>query len=151
MRTEGKTVEAVSRLEMDQAAAAYLKGLVAADYSPSTVRAALSDLDQFIDFLAGRGIERVKNIRRSDILAAEDLRIISQYRGQGDAQLSVGRARGEGPVLHRLSLCAEQSRTRGLEKGCAETPHRGSPPAVSGGVPAGARSPPQHVGLPLLS
>jgi site-specific recombinase XerD len=57
------------RLEMEQATAAFLRGLVAADYSPQTVKAARADLDQFSRFLESREISNLGDMSRADVCA----------------------------------------------------------------------------------
>lgn len=52
---------------IDEAVAAFVRGLVAADYSVRTIEASLSDLRQFSAFLSLRGIDRVAAISRADV------------------------------------------------------------------------------------
>jgi site-specific recombinase XerD len=53
--------------ELEQAIAAFLRGLVAADYSMRTIKASASDLEQFASFLGRRGVERPAAIIRNDV------------------------------------------------------------------------------------
>lgn len=53
--------------ELGHTIAAFLRGLIAADYSARTIDASTSDLRQFEDFLRRRGIERVADVRRIDV------------------------------------------------------------------------------------
>jgi len=55
--------------EIEQAIAAFIRGLIAADYSARTVQASVSDLRQFAAFLDGRDIERVSQVARADVTA----------------------------------------------------------------------------------
>jgi site-specific recombinase XerD len=52
---------------LDQAVSVFIRSLIAADYSPRTIKAALSDLRQFIGYLGRRGIDRVADITRADV------------------------------------------------------------------------------------
>lgn len=53
--------------EVEQAMAAFLRGLVAADYSIRTIEAAAADLQQFGLFLGVRGVTAVSTISRADV------------------------------------------------------------------------------------
>ena len=53
--------------DLPQAVSAFVRGLIAAGYSPRTVNATLSDLGQFVTFLGRRGLERVDEITRADV------------------------------------------------------------------------------------
>lgn len=53
--------------ELGHTIAAFLRELIAADYSAHTIDASTSDLRQFEDFLRRRGIERAADIRRIDV------------------------------------------------------------------------------------
>ena len=50
-------------VDIEGAAVAYLRSLVAADYSPRTIRASAGDLRQFSAFLKARGVEQVAAVR----------------------------------------------------------------------------------------
>ncbi len=54
--------------EVGLAIAAYIRGLIAADYSARTIDASVSDLHQFEDFLGANGIHRLQDISRADIV-----------------------------------------------------------------------------------
>ena len=58
-----------SSVHVEQAIAAFVRGLVAADYSARTIEASLSDLKQFAAFLATRGVEEVDLVARGDVAA----------------------------------------------------------------------------------
>jgi site-specific recombinase XerD len=53
--------------DLPQAVSAFVRGLIAAGYSPRTVNATLSDLGQFVTFLGQRGLEHVDEITRADV------------------------------------------------------------------------------------
>jgi integrase/recombinase XerC/integrase/recombinase XerD len=53
--------------EVEEAIAAFLRGLIAADYSLRTIKASSIDLEQFGLFLAERGVERPSAITRADM------------------------------------------------------------------------------------
>jgi site-specific recombinase XerD len=64
-----QTVAAETRVpaEVEEATAAFLRSLIAADYSLRTIKASMIDLQQFAGFLAARGVERPGAITRSDV------------------------------------------------------------------------------------
>ena len=53
--------------EVEETIAAFLRGLIAADYSLRTIKASMIDLQQFAVFLASRGVGRPSEITRSDV------------------------------------------------------------------------------------
>lgn len=53
--------------DLERAVVAYLRGLVAADYSPRTIKASEADLRQFTIFLTGLGVRQVHDIRPEHI------------------------------------------------------------------------------------
>jgi len=55
--------------DVDQAIGAYIRGLIAADYSARTIEASLTDLRQFAAFLAQREIQHVAGVGRADVSA----------------------------------------------------------------------------------
>ena len=55
--------------EIEKAVTAFIRGLIAADYSVSTIEASLSDLRQFAVFLTRRDIDLVSGITRADVAA----------------------------------------------------------------------------------
>jgi site-specific recombinase XerD len=69
MQRDDDTVAPSSAAAIDEVIAAFVRGLVAADYSVRTVEASRSDLRQFSGFLAARGVEEVGGITRSDVTA----------------------------------------------------------------------------------
>ncbi len=69
MQTEEHETQPLLRLELDQAIAAFLRGLLAADYSMRTIKAASSDLRQFAAFLQERGLPDLPSVGRADVTA----------------------------------------------------------------------------------
>jgi integrase/recombinase XerC/integrase/recombinase XerD len=53
--------------EVEQAIAAFLRGLIAADYSMRTIKASATDLGQFASFLGERGVDRPSAVTRADV------------------------------------------------------------------------------------
>jgi integrase/recombinase XerC/integrase/recombinase XerD len=53
--------------QLEGAITAYIRGLIAADYSARTVDASVSDLEQFSAFLESRGLHTLECITRADI------------------------------------------------------------------------------------
>jgi site-specific recombinase XerD len=96
----------LARQDLERAIASFLRGLVAGGYSPNTVRAASSDLEQFCSFLAARGVTRLEAIRRNDVLA-----FVSELADPGD------------PLVERLEKSGGN--------GAAETPRSRRPRAKS--------------------
>ncbi len=52
---------------LDQATSTFARSLIAAGYSPRTIKAAVSDLRQFARYLQERGVDRVADITRADV------------------------------------------------------------------------------------
>ena len=69
MQTEFAEASPLARMDLEQATAAFIRGLKAADYSQRTVRAASSDLSQFRRFLDTRGVHDLDSVKRADLLA----------------------------------------------------------------------------------
>jgi len=69
MQREPTEVSSVDRGDPESAVVSFLNGLAAADYSSNTVKAATTDLRQFLDFIRTRGITRVDEVGRGDVLA----------------------------------------------------------------------------------
>ena len=67
MQQTDKSAGSKAPAEVEEAIAAFLRGLIAADYSLRTIRASMIDLEQFGAFLAARGVERPGVITRSDV------------------------------------------------------------------------------------
>jgi site-specific recombinase XerD len=68
MRTEGQEASPHLDTDVELAVTAFLRGLVAADYSQRTVKAARSDLRQFLVFLDSRHIQDLEEVTRADLL-----------------------------------------------------------------------------------
>jgi integrase/recombinase XerC len=69
MRTEGQEASPHLDTDVQMAVTAFLRGLVAADYSQRTVKAATSDLRQFLAFLDDQHIQHLEDVARADLLA----------------------------------------------------------------------------------
>jgi site-specific recombinase XerD len=101
----------VPSADLEEAVFAYLRSLVAADYSPRTVRASAGDLRQFSLFLEGRDIQRTADVRPEHIgafvealaegrLGADDSRRPSPEEGRRSPAADGGQASlGGGPPL----------------------------------------------------
>jgi integrase/recombinase XerC/integrase/recombinase XerD len=62
-----ESARSLTPAEVEQAIAAFLRGLVAADYSIRTIEAAAVDLGQFGAFLGASGVTAVDRISRADV------------------------------------------------------------------------------------
>jgi site-specific recombinase XerD len=107
---------------LDQAVSAFIRSLIAADYSPRTVSAALSDLRQFVGYLDRRGIHSVVDVTRAEVggFAAA----LSEGGGREGCPPAVdkalfsasgqsARAAGsDAPGADALSVAAERTRAR---------------------------------------
>ena len=67
MQQTDESVAQRAPAEVEETIAAFLRGLIAADYSLRTIKASMIDLQQFATFLACRGVERPSAITRSDV------------------------------------------------------------------------------------
>jgi site-specific recombinase XerD len=73
MRSDAEMVSPFAEAGLDQAIGTFIRGLIAADYSPRTIDASLNDLRQFVAFLRQRGLEHWGQVTRggvSDFAAA---------------------------------------------------------------------------------
>ena len=68
MQGESAEATSLSRADLESAVRSFLCSLVAADYSRNTLRAVTSDLRQFLDFMGDRGVGRLEDIQRADVL-----------------------------------------------------------------------------------
>jgi site-specific recombinase XerD len=68
MQTETGEASPLLGTDPEMAIAAFLKGLVAADYSPRTVKASASDLRQFACFLDQQGLRGLDRLERGDLV-----------------------------------------------------------------------------------
>ena len=92
----GPTSSPLAR-DLPQAVSAFVRGLIAAGYSPRTVDATVSDLGQFVTFLGRRGLERVDGITRADVAGfvaslADGSVTASNERGSPPADRPAGRS-----------------------------------------------------------
>ena len=55
------------RAGVEQAIGTFVRGLVAADYSPRTIEASLNDLRQFSTFMRQRGVEHCGQVTRAGV------------------------------------------------------------------------------------
>jgi site-specific recombinase XerD len=67
MREADVSVQWKVPAELEQAIAAFLRGLIAADYSMRTIKASAADLEQFAAFLGDRGVDRPGAVTRPDV------------------------------------------------------------------------------------
>jgi integrase/recombinase XerC len=67
MQEAGVSARGNAPPELEEAVAAFLRGLIAADYSMRTIKASASDLQQFATFLGERGVDRPSAIKRGDV------------------------------------------------------------------------------------
>jgi integrase/recombinase XerC len=68
MQTDTGEASPLLGIDPEMAIAAFLKRLVAADYSPRTVKAAASDLRQFACFLDQQGLRGLDRLERGDLV-----------------------------------------------------------------------------------
>jgi site-specific recombinase XerD len=67
MQPEETRVSPLPAAEIEETIAAFVRGLIAADYSVRTIDASTSDLHQFAAFLAHRGVEGLGGVARVDV------------------------------------------------------------------------------------
>jgi site-specific recombinase XerD len=143
MQPEQQRVSPLPAGEIEQAIAAFVRGLIAADYSVRTIDASTSDLNQFAVFLAQRGIEGVDGVGRVDItdfaaaLADPDgSPVFEGDSGVGEQGVSTGKA-GEpkGRAYARSTVARKLSVVRSFLRFCEDNHLVESSPA------AGVRSP----------
>lgn len=104
------------------AVAAYIRGLIAADYSSRTIDASASDLEQFVSFLDRRGVNALGAITR------EDLGAFSQSLAEGTLRLpedtcstsGEGRNASRGRPYARTSIARKLSVIRRFLSFCEE-------------------------------
>jgi site-specific recombinase XerD len=134
--------------DIDQAVAAFVRGLVAADYSVRTIEASLSDLRQFSTFLSLRGVDRVAAISRADVSGfaaaladpgafAELQRMTDNLREQTGAGSVKARACARTTVARKLSV------VRSFLRFCEDNGLVESSPAAGVGSPKTPRRLPQ--------
>lgn len=145
---KGRDERAVS--EIAGAISAYVRGLIAADYSPRTVDASLSDLGQFAAFLESRGVSSVDEITRADVGAfaealAEGWTVANESQtGSGDLQTDrSGSARGPRTSRARSTVARKLSVIRRFLRFCQENGLASVNPAASVRSPKTPRRLPQ--------
>jgi site-specific recombinase XerD len=69
MQPDGNSGPRTLETELDQAIGGFVRGLIAADYSPRTVEASLNDLRQLGAFLVRRGVQCLGEVGRGDVSA----------------------------------------------------------------------------------
>jgi site-specific recombinase XerD len=67
MQTDREDLSPLQRSDLEAAVAAFLRRMVAADYSDRTVKAASADLRQFVGFLTERGVTSPAEINRAEV------------------------------------------------------------------------------------
>jgi site-specific recombinase XerD len=138
--------------EIEQAIAAFLRGLIAADYSMRTIKAAASDLEQFAVFLGERGIERLGAIVRanvSDFAAAladpaGGARLGGRDRSADDARPgTVAKGESRPNPYARSTIARKLSVVRSFLGFCADNGLIGASPGAGVGSPRVPRRLPQ--------
>ncbi len=136
---------------LDQAIGKFVRGLIAADYSPRTIEASLSDLHQFVAFLGQRGFERWEQVTRagvSEFAAAlgdpEGLPVMATPHASGDGladQDSVESARSR--PYARSTVARKLSVVRTFLRFCEDNGIVETSPAVGVSTPKLSRRLPQ--------
>ncbi len=67
MQSDAKMGSPLPEEGLDQAIGTFVRGLIAADYSPRTIEASLNDLRQFAAFLRQRGLDDWKQVTRARV------------------------------------------------------------------------------------
>jgi len=67
MQPDDQRVSALPAAQLEESIAAFIRGLIASDYSARTIEACSSDLRQFARFLAERAVENPGAISRGDV------------------------------------------------------------------------------------
>jgi integrase/recombinase XerC len=137
--------------DIDRAIAAFVRGLIAADYSACTVDASTSDLGQFAAFLAHRGIEGVSAVGRTDVtdFAAaladpEGCPVFGSGECSGFRQAGAGRTGETTPRSYARSTVARKlSVVRSFLRFCEENDLIDASPGTGVGSPKLPRRLPQ--------
>jgi integrase/recombinase XerC/integrase/recombinase XerD len=140
--------EAAIPPELEHAIAAFLRGLIAADYSMRTIKASAGDLEQFGVFLGGRGVERPGAITRPDIsdfaaALADPENAIMVAVGPPTPGASSGRERDPRGPYARSSIARKLSVIRRFLGFCEDNGLLDSSPATGVGSPKVPRRLPQ--------
>lgn len=119
----GLTSSPLSR-DLPQAVSAFVRGLIAAGYSPRTIDATVSDLAQFVAFLRRRGLERVDGLTRVDVTAfvaslADGSAVPSNEPGSSSPGTPTRVARSSRPAA-RASIARKLSVVRSFLRFCEE-------------------------------
>jgi integrase/recombinase XerC len=96
MRTEDAEASPLVTTDLEQARAAFLRGLIAADYSQRTVEAASSDLRQFCSFLDIRGVYSLDSVKRADLVAY--ITALAEPVPSGEGGIGGAQARGSAQI-----------------------------------------------------
>jgi len=142
----GPTSSPLAR-DLPQAVSAFVRGLIAAGYSPRTVDATVSDLGQFVTFLGRRGLERVDGITRADVAGfvaslADGSVTASNERGSPPADQPTTVPRNGRPAA-RSSIARKLSVVRGFLRFCEENGLIDTSPAMGVASPKVPRRLPQ--------
>ncbi|MFH0915554.1 MAG: tyrosine recombinase XerC [bacterium] len=99
--------------DIDQAIGAFIRALIAADYSSCTIEASLNDLRQFSAFLAQRDVENVAAVRRADVRAFAAA--LADPSARAAVQRVAGAAEGRPPAdITRILPYARSTMSRKL-------------------------------------
>ncbi len=121
MEQETAALGAGTPAEVEEAVAAFLRGLIAADYSLRTVKASAIDLEQFGRFLGARGVERPAAITRQDV--SDFAAALSEAGREGlrqDARPGSARAQEGSKPYARSSIARKLSVIRNFLNFCQD-------------------------------
>jgi len=134
--------------EVEETIAAFLRGLIAADYSLRTIKASMIDLQQFAAFLAARGVERPSAITRSDV--SDFAAALAESGGSGARSLLVSqpasgveRGRGAEKPYARSTIARKLSMVRSFLGFCLDNDLIETSPGAGVGSPRVPRRLPQ--------